>query len=877
MVTIVSTATIVQGDKPDIATQQLQGGSVDNDNIVVAAGGITGDNIVAQDGGIAGSNDNIAFGGSSQTGNVIQFDDQGNIGSTVILGADPTGVSGTSVFFAIIGTSGSCPSANFFDRSPFFDTPSETDPNTLRDFNEAARFMLFGSTAIRAFASVLSTTSFTTIVTDKGDEFAASELIPTDIVVNGSFERDLASWSSTTGDASDIVSAVTAQPTGVGFDDSNPVSPTDGDKMLYLRKSQPDGELTFQTSITLESTPSSDLGIFSFEMCPSAISTARRINIFVQFLKDDVQVQAIKYKLAGFADPGIPTDIDGIDTIANVGPFTDDIFNSISSNILQDIDQASFTFDKVNIYIVVDINTSGSPLSLLFDEIGLTIDLLPEQLKRTASFAHILNNNPTSSGLPFTVSGSDNINVIDQTGPFFDETSPASGTTFNDPRDRAVEFHVKDGASALDQGNIDVWIDGLQVITAGTTITGTTWPIATKNVQSPSDIEYIFTRGADFDQQAVVTVSGELADFASPSSNQTITEYSFKMLGSGSLDATISGSTDAIPPVITPIEPIDAATDVSPNTDVIWSVFDSETGVDASTVKLFLNGALKFDGSTATDGSISQVGDSIAGFTYTYDPDGAFIFGETVTGTIQASDAQTGTPNSSQLSYEFTITSADTLDITNFFLADEESTPLTSGTELSVCVEDFTHGVNVSETSLTINGEVPSGLVTTTSGVGPDKVIFTVLMEPLVNFREDLEVLVKAENKFPGNFPVLKEQTFILRPGYDVTWFNREIDEPEIVFPFIKNIQVLAEVTNFAKNFGEGAEFFRFLIENETSADLGATLISNIEVADLSAALQSINPFFEYGKTIVLEIEADDLLGNQFRLTHTFIIEDKPS
>ncbi len=875
MVTIVSTATIVQGDRPSITTQQLQDGSVNNDNIVVAAGGITGDNTVVQDGGIVGSNDNIAFGGSSQTGNVIGASPD-TAGTTVVLGADPTGISGTAVFFAIIGTSGSCPSANFFDRSPFFDTPSETDPNTLRDFNEAARFMLFGSTAIRAFASVLSTTSFTSIITDKGDEFAASELIPTDIVVNGSFERDLSSWSSTTGHATDIVNVVTSQPTGVDFDDSNPVSPTDGAKMLYLRKTSATGELTFQTSITLESTSSLDLGNFGFKMVPSAVTSARQINLFVQFLKDDVQVQAIKYKLIGFGDPTAPSDIDGIDTTVNVGPFTADVFNVISSNILQDTSQADFTFDKVKIYIVVDIGGAGSPISLLFDEIELTLNILPEHLRRTSSFAHILNNNPTSSGLPFTVSGSDDINVIDQTGPFFDETSPVSGTFFNDPGNRTVEFHVKDAASSLDQGNVDVWIDGLQVVSAGTPVTGTTWPVAVKTAQSPRNIEYIFTRGFDFDQQATVTVSGELADLASPSSNQTITEYSFKMLGSGTLPATISGSPDAPPPVIAPIEPVDLDTEVSPNSDVIWSVFDSETGVDASTVKLFLNGALKFDGSTATGGSISQVGDSIAGFTYTYDPDGTFSFGETVTGTIQASDLQVGTPNSSSVTYEFMITSADTLDITNFFLADEESVPLASGTELSVCVEDFTHGVNVSGTSLTINGEVPSGLVTTTSGAGPDKVTFTVLMEPLINFREDLEVLVKAENKFPGNFPVLKEQTFILRPGYDVTWFNREIDEPEIVFPFIKNIQVLAEVTNFSKNFGTEAEFFRFLTENRPSTDLGATIISNIAVADLPAALESNNPFFEYGKTIVLEIEADDLLGNQFRLTHTFIIENRP-
>jgi hypothetical protein len=57
---------------------------------------------------------------------------------------------------------------------------------------------------------------------------------------------------------------------------------------------------------------------------------------------------------------------------------------------------------------------------------------------------------------------------------------------------------------------------------------------------------------------------------------------------------------------------------------------------------------------------------------------------------------------------------------------------------------------------------------------------------------------------------------------------------------------------------------------------LGAVIVSNIEVADLPATLTSLNPFFEYGKTMVLEIEADDLVGNKLQLTHTFVIEPKP-
>ncbi len=138
---------------------------------------------------------------------------------------------------------------------------------------------------------------------------------------------------------------------------------------------------------------------------------------------------------------------------------------------------------------------------------------------------------------------------------------------------------------------------------------------------------------------------------------------------------------------------------------------------------------------------------------------------------------------------------------------------------------------------------------------------------------------VHAENEFPGNFPVIREQQFTLRPGYDVTWLNKSFDAvggPETVFPYLTNIEILTDVKNFAKNFGQGTEFTRFLVESQHQANLGATITANIQLADIPASITSINPFFEYGKTMVLEIAADDLEGNQLRFVHTFVIEPKP-
>ncbi len=500
---------------------------------------------------------------------------------------------------------------------------------------------------------------------------------------------------------------------------------------------------------------------------------------------------------------------------------------------------------------------------------------LPESLRRNSGDSHVLTIHPTAEGFPFTISGSDTVSQVDQSPPFFDELVPNSGTR-NVPETSNLQFHIKDISSALDQSTINVRVDDDLIVSVGTTVTGSVWTSASKTVLAPNDIEYIFQRGPAFTTGSIVTVSGEFGDFAAVT-NFVEDTYQFQIVGSGGLAGTIIGDFDLTPPVILPTLPVAAATNVSPNTTVQWSLTDNASGVDPSTVKLLLNSGVKIQEDVAVEGSFTRTVNASKGFDYVYTPENSFDFGNTITGSITAEDFD---GNSDTVVYEFTTTSSDTLVIEDFFLDLDESTLLTSGTHLRVGVEDLTYGVASGTTTLTLNGAVPSGLLATYSGVSTvSGVIFSLPMEPLVNFREDLVVLVHAENNFPGPFPVIKEQQFTLRPGYDVEWHNKSVASgivSETVFPYLTNVEVLTGVTNFAKNFNSGSEFTKFLTEYQAKSDLGATIVSNIQVADLSASLTVLNPFFEYDKTITLEIEADDLEGNQFRLTHIFTIEPKP-
>jgi hypothetical protein len=546
------------------------------------------------------------------------------------------------------------------------------------------------------------------------------------------------------------------------------------------------------------------------------------------------------------------------------------------------MENATFTFNKVRLIVFVSTWYTQAIYDneIVFDDFQLMLNLLPEHLALTEGSAHVVTTHPTASGgVPFTISGSEDITVEDKSGPIFTYTVPASGSE-NVPEETSVAFHVTDSFSALDNGNVDVWIDGLQVVSASTTVTGSMWPTATRTVVSSQEIAYEFFRSTVFDSGVTATVSGELTDLAAVS-NQTITEYQFQIVGSGALTATISGSEDADPPVIDVTDPLDLDTQVSPDTAINWSVTDVAAGVDPNTVRLYLNGGLKVDGNfnSPQGGSVDITANAGKGYDYEYQPSGPYSYGQTVSGTIEAYDVA-ATPNFATTSFEFTITPTETLEIINFFLESAETTLLTSGTMMSVEVVDLTHGVASGTTYMTVNGSEPAGLVTTYSGVDPNRIIFVVPLEPLINFREDLTVVVHAENRFPGSYPVIKEEEYTLRPGYEVVWPNKTLDAvggPEETFSFVENVQVLAEAKNFAKKFGTGTEYFRFLTENQPKSDLGAYLESNIKTADLGAALESINPFFGYGKTMTVEIEAEDYEGHKLVFTHTFIIEPRPS
>lgn len=869
---IASVANIVASSGIESKTDQVQTGGATGNTQTLASDVVSLSETVGQSGFIFLNEKVAQHGGASQTGTVLAEDP---IESTA--GVDflvfPADFSRGLNLFGVIGTSGTI--EKFYDRSPFFFTPSEIDPNIMRDISEAQQFLVFTQASIFSIDPFKHTSSSASLISVKGDEFSPGLITDDDIIKNGSFENGLAEWDTTISGGGTLS---VIEPTGTGFT-SLPVP--EGDKYLSITK--PAGgqeeELSLLTQqVSLNTVLDSDiLRNISFAKALRVINrSGYRIAVYVRFLLNSQTSHLHRFQFSGTVAPpnsSLPEDLQNPTTSSNLGSFVAGNFVTFNAALRTAMSFTSFEFNEVEVSFVW-INTDPFVLDGLLDDVKLTLDLPEEHLLKTSAIAHILTKHPVASGLPFTISESEDIIVTDETPPFFDEEFPVRSGTFNDPTNLEVSFHIKDAGSDVDQASINVFVDGLQVVTAGTGTTSSTWPVVNKNVLGTNNIEYTLTRSEAFPQQATVVVSGTFADLATPA-NGTTEIYQFTMLGSGTLGGTISGAADVTAPTIIPLEPVDLDTQISPNTTISWRLTDDSSGVDFSSVKFFLNGGLVLSDDVASEGSFSRTANSSRGFDYEYTPANPFEFGATVSGRIEASDFIS---NSSALDYAFTITPDDTLEIINFFLGAEESILLTSGTLASVEVVDFTYGAASGTTTLTVNGEVPTGLATTFSGSGPDRIIFTWPLEPSVDFREDLLVTVHAENNFPGLFPVIREQDFLLRPGYDVLWPNKDpsgVSIAEQVFPYLTNIFVNTEVKNFAKNFNTGSAFLRFFTEEQAKKDLGATIESNIKVANLPAALTALNPYFEYGKTMTLEVEVSDLEGNTLSFVHTFTIENK--
>ena len=245
------------------------------------------------------SNNNIVsqFEGAEQVGNLIVSSGI-EVGSAIQLAIYFPDFSRGVNLFGVIGTEQTV--ARFFDRSPFFFSPHETDPNTLRDISEAQQFLIFSQVNINSYDNFRSTSSPTQIIAVKG-EAADSLIFPTNLVSNGSFENSFTNWTTSSGHVSDVRQVRTDQPTGVGFNDGSPISPPDGSHWAYVAKTNTTGVTYLYQTIDIGTSTgvfsTDNLLNFSFQAAFNALATSHLFQANLIFFNDGVVKRNLIYRI----------------------------------------------------------------------------------------------------------------------------------------------------------------------------------------------------------------------------------------------------------------------------------------------------------------------------------------------------------------------------------------------------------------------------------------------------------------------------------------------------------------------------------------------------------------------------------------------------
>ena len=396
-VIVLSSAHIVSTSGLDTFTFQVQTGAAEALTTCIAGGGIDLSEKIRHDGGLDNSADLVQLDGISITEKILNPSFVESTASFNFILFEPD-FSRSQNLFAVIGSSGTA--ERFFDRSPFFFTPSEIDPNTLRDLSEAQQFLIYTQTTIQSFDTFNHTNSAAHLISVKGTEFSSEFLSSDDLIVNGSFESDFGSWTTTIPDGT--LSVLTDG--GSGF---LALSAPDGDKYARIIKSVSGGGnanlIRLQQSIVLTAPiDSSLLGRLSFsEATEFSARSNFKLAVILKFLKNSLPVHIHTYSFTGMGQPtstSLPLDLRFPTTTSPInGTFTTGSFATFTSQIYQDIDLASFTFDELQINFFWGAQSGVANLSMLLDKVELTADLPEEHLLRTSAIAHLLTFHPTAS------------------------------------------------------------------------------------------------------------------------------------------------------------------------------------------------------------------------------------------------------------------------------------------------------------------------------------------------------------------------------------------------------------------------------------------------------------------------------------------------
>jgi len=253
--------------------------------------------------------------------------------------------------------------------------------------------------------------------------------------------------------------------------------------------------------------------------------------------------------------------------------------------------------------------------------------------------------------------------------PSENETGVAPGTD--------IIVHVLDEGIGVDRETIVMTVGGIEV---SPEVTGT-----------PADFTLTYNPQNDFNYGQAVNVTVAANDLEG---NRMFHSYSF----------TIREAPDVTPPYTTNHSPAKSAENVAPESDIIVHVKDSDSGVDAESIKMTVNSLPVVPVITGT----------AADYAVTYTPKNKFGYGEVVTVTVDAADKASNAMIKD--SYYFTIQPLPKRwDITPPYmlgLSEKTISILNSDEGLTFNILDDDTGVDKDSVEVTVNGKKVNPVIT---------------------------------------------------------------------------------------------------------------------------------------------------------------------
>ncbi|MFC1518073.1 choice-of-anchor Q domain-containing protein, partial [Candidatus Margulisiibacteriota bacterium] len=204
-------------------------------------------------------------------------------------------------------------------------------------------------------------------------------------------------------------------------------------------------------------------------------------------------------------------------------------------------------------------------------------------------------------------------------------------------RDVNIEFYIGDTNYAVDTASIELLVNDYLVPTADLTFNS-----ATDSYQ----VIYNPTSNFDWNEVVYVTINAE-----NTNDDQMITaNYSFTIMS------------DAVDPVITPVDPTSGGTNVDVETDIVIDITDTLSGVVSSSILVTVNGELAFENLAETDSNTYNVSivPTTNGYRVSVDVIAGLLSAQTNTIDVYAEDSEAN-PTSS--TYTFDTTTGSVLNI----------------------------------------------------------------------------------------------------------------------------------------------------------------------------------------------------------------------